>query len=163
MSDPYSEHFPKSEMTHTDTGIPNDPEPAEEANLQRLCDDILEPFRELWGVPVDVNSGFRCRKVNTKVKGSGWKAGQKISAHVYGRAADIVPRGIDLGEAFEVARKSDRPYDKLMIETKTRADGSIVRWIHVQISPSPDVAPRRLAYTAAVGADGEAVYAPVKS
>ena len=156
-----STHFTWEELTHTNTGIPNPIDEASRANMRRLCAEDLEPLRKLWGVAVAVNSGFRCLAVNTAVKGSGWKAGQLISAHVYGRAADLHPEGLDIGEAFEMARKSDIPYDKLMIETKKHADGTITKWIHVQCSPSPDVRPRRLAFSAAVGADGNAVYAPV--
>ena len=50
--------------------------------------EILEIIRAKFDARVTVNSGCRCRKYNTKIKGS------KQSKHMEGRAADIVIEGV---------------------------------------------------------------------
>jgi hypothetical protein len=52
-------------------------------NLRYLCAVAIQPVRDLLGVPITVNSGYRCDEVNTKVGGS------DSSQHVLGEAADI--------------------------------------------------------------------------
>lgn len=48
----------------------------------------LQVLRNAVGVPLTVNSGFRCNKHNTAVGGA------KTSRHIYGTAADIaLPQG----------------------------------------------------------------------
>jgi len=44
---------------------------------------FLDGFREYYGRPVIVSSGYRCKKLNDKV------GGVKNSAHLTGCAADI--------------------------------------------------------------------------
>ncbi len=44
---------------------------------------LLNKVREIYGKPIHVNSGYRCRKWNKKV------GGKKNSAHRRGTAADI--------------------------------------------------------------------------
>ena len=94
-----SEHFSLEELTCSQTaarnGIDNTPDETVKAHLKVLCDTILEPVRELLGCPLHVNSAYRCWKVNTLVNGS------KTSQHPLGGAADIVPTGIGLEEAFD--------------------------------------------------------------
>lgn len=49
---------------------------------------MLEVIRQKFDARVTVNSGCRCRKYNTKIKGSAQ------SQHMEGRAADIVVDGV---------------------------------------------------------------------
>ena len=51
--------------------------------------EILQKIRTHFGVPVDVNSGFRTGSHNRKVGGA------EYSFHLYGTAADIAVRGVD--------------------------------------------------------------------
>lgn len=78
-----SKYFTLSELTHTNSGLPNVPNNEQLANLQKLVDNVLDPLRELYGRPIKVNSGFRCKAVNDAAKGA------KNSDHLYGYAADI--------------------------------------------------------------------------
>ena len=54
-----------------------------ENNLDRLIVELLDPIREMWGKPLQVTSGYRCDKLNGKVRGS------KTSRHKDGLAADL--------------------------------------------------------------------------
>uniref|UniRef100_A0AAU8B2B9 Peptidase n=1 Tax=Dulem virus 195 TaxID=3145672 RepID=A0AAU8B2B9_9VIRU len=49
---------------------------------------ILEYVRSRFGKPVVVNSGYRTPAYNKKIGGA------KFSQHMYGRAADIVVKGV---------------------------------------------------------------------
>lgn len=57
--------------------------PSAEQNLQALVDHVLDPARERLGMPITVNSGYRCPAHNKAV------GGVKNSQHLKGEAADI--------------------------------------------------------------------------
>ncbi len=52
-------------------------------NLRLLCACVLEPARKYLGIPIHINSGYRCPQLNKRVKGS------STSQHLNGEAADI--------------------------------------------------------------------------
>lgn len=62
-------------------------EPGIVLELQRLVDQILQPFRDSIGVPVHISSGVRCEAHNKEVGGA------SDSLHKKGKAADIVVKG----------------------------------------------------------------------
>jgi zinc D-Ala-D-Ala carboxypeptidase len=117
-------------------GIDNTPPLDAVMNLVQLCDILLEPIRTLLGVPLHIDSGYRTTAVNAAIGGA------KDSAHLEGRAADFVPIGMPLKEAFDRIRMSDLPYDQVIIEC-----GS---WIHVAIART-GAEPRMEALTASGG------------
>ena len=78
-----SKYFTLAELTHTTTGLLNNPTQKELDNFQLLVTNVLDPLRELYGKPIKVNSGFRSLLVNKKVKGA------VNSDHLYGFAADL--------------------------------------------------------------------------
>lgn len=89
-----SPHFSRAELTTTSTWLQNNPGNAANARLVHLAVELLEPVRELLGVPLRVNSGFRSAAVNTRIGGS------RTSAHLTGDAADVVPVGLAGEEAM---------------------------------------------------------------
>lgn len=135
-----SPNFTLEELTHSQTalriGIDNTPGDAERANLIRLSFTLLEPIRTLLGVPIHVDSGYRSPDLNTRIGGA------LNSAHVEGRAADLVPIGMDLGKAFDLIRRSLLPLDQVITECDA--------WIHVAIA-AEGVTPRRQALAASGG------------
>jgi len=149
-------HFSLAELIRSDTalrrGIDNVPNADQIENLERLVEEILDPIREMLGTPVVVNSGFRCPALIRLVGGSGSNPGEKPSAHMDGRAADIVPLGIPIGVAFDRIRKSALPIDKVILECNA--------WIHVQVARERAM-PRRIALTAS-GSPGAWRYHPVE-
>ena len=80
-------HFTFEELEHSAIAdalhIDNYANEKVRANLRRLVDEVLDPARELLGIPITVNSGFRCPSLNRAVGGA------KRSYHLYGRAADL--------------------------------------------------------------------------
>lgn len=145
-----SPNFTLEELMHSQAalrlGIDNQPDGKELDNLTRLAVDLLEPVREILGVPLHVDSGFRCPQVNVAVGST-----SKHSAHLDGRAADVIPVGMDLHEAFDTIRHSDLPYDQIIIECNA--------WIHLAIAEE-GVEPRRMALVA-VGHPGQWAYSTV--
>lgn len=144
-------HFTLEELVFSSTaarhGLGNTPDEAEVANLQRLCEVLLEPARALLGgQPFHIDSGFRCRELNALVKG------KSNSAHLDGRAADIIPQGLDLREAFDRLRASDLPFDQIIFECAA--------WIHLAVA-RPGETPRRQALTAVKDAAGRFSYQEV--
>jgi len=123
---PLSDHFTLEEMTTTQQrGLDNTPSEEVKEKLQDLCEDLLEPVRELVG-PLHINSGYRSVEVNHAV------GGQPTSQHCKGEAADTLPKEKTLQEAAQAILDSDLPYDQMIYEF-----GS---WIH--LSYTKDREPR---------------------
>ena len=71
------------------------------ANIRALVANVLDPAREKLGMPVTVNSGYRCKEHNLAV------GGVRGSQHLQGEAADIAPAGLkfqDSGFKFQDSR-----------------------------------------------------------
>jgi len=132
-----SEHFTLEELTFSEIalrkGLINIPSPVQIENLKRLATTALEPARLLLGVPIHSNSGYRSLTVNSAVGGA------PDSAHVDGRADDMVPIDVPLRNAFDALRTSPIPYDQIIFECQA--------WIHIAIAPLGKE-PRREALTA---------------
>ncbi|WP_131752661.1 D-Ala-D-Ala carboxypeptidase family metallohydrolase [Prevotella heparinolytica] len=79
-------------------GVDNTPSVEVESNLRRLVAAVLDPAREFIGVPILVNSGYRCHLLNAMVGGSA------TSQHLYGYAADITCRYECLPQLFHYIR-----------------------------------------------------------
>ena len=81
------EHFTLEEMSYSRVAVENgiDNRPAEEAceALKYLTTALLEPLRRLYGGPIVVTSGYRCKEVNRLV------GGVPDSQHTKGEAADV--------------------------------------------------------------------------
>ena len=57
--------------------------PLARENVKALVREVLDPVRERLGMPIVVNSGYRCEKHNKDV------GGVRNSQHIRGEAADI--------------------------------------------------------------------------
>jgi len=110
-----SAHFTLEELTHSDAaaihGIDNSAPDDVQQNLVRLTVTVLEPARAVCGVPFEVSDGYRCPKVNAL------DGGVLHSQHEKGEAADVVPRGLALPAAFDRIRRSDVPFDQIILES----------------------------------------------
>ena len=69
-----SEHFSLAELTKSDTaarmGINNEPRAKVIEKLVLVCENILEPVRNHYGVPFSPSSGFRCAALNREIGSS---------------------------------------------------------------------------------------------
>ena len=114
-----TEHFTLEELTRTDTGLPNEPDPTSRANLSRIA-NALEAVRAVCGGrAVHVSSGFRSEAVNARVGGS------STSAHRFGLAADFTIFGQPIADTFRLLRRSGIVFDQLILEPS---------WIHIGLS-----------------------------
>ena len=80
-------------------------------NVKALVENVLDPLREKYGKPIQVNSGYRCPKHNLAVGGA------TQSQHMNGEAADIAPMS---GDASELARlveiiKQNGKWDQMVV------------------------------------------------
>lgn len=118
-------------LRHGINNVPTDPDIIE--NLTILAQG-LERLRGLLLKPIHVNSGYRCPKLNSAVKGS------KTSQHLQGLAADIVVPGMTttLLARSIVAWGDTINYDQVIHEGT---------WVHLSF-PDVDVSPRRQVLTA---------------
>ena len=123
-------------------GISMDPPIEVIDNLRRLCVDILQPLRDALGVSITISSGFRPEELNRLIGGS------TTSAHMDGRAADIIVEGIKPLQVAEAIVLLNLPYDQVIHEFKG--------WVHVGISDEEvDI---RLQQLTATKQDGRTVY-----
>ena len=61
--------------------------------------ETLQQLRDELGVPLKINSGYRCPEHNRKIGGA------KASQHMRGLAADVaIPDGIKAADIFDIAR-----------------------------------------------------------
>jgi len=76
-------------------------------SIKALVETVLQPLRDAFGAPLEVNSGYRCPQVNKAVGGSA------TSQHVKGEAADI-----KADQPLELARLAESlklPFDQMII------------------------------------------------
>ena len=87
MKNQITTNFTLDELTASTTAkkynIDNTPSEEVYDNLVKLCKEVLQPIRDKYKKPITVTSGFRCKELNDKLKGS------KTSQHMTGCAVDI--------------------------------------------------------------------------
>ncbi len=75
--------------------------------IRELTNTVLQPLRDAWGLPLHVNSGYRCPKLNTAVGGAA------TSQHTKGEAADI--KAEHPVKLAQLAYDLGLPYDQMII------------------------------------------------
>jgi uncharacterized protein YcbK (DUF882 family) len=110
---PMTEDFTLQEFTRSRTatrlGIDNTPDESAIENLNRLCQQFLQPVRNHFGEPIIITSGYRCPKLNEAV------GGVPDSYHVTGEAADFTLVHMPATDAFNIIHRSlDVPYTELI-------------------------------------------------
>lgn len=122
-------YFTDAEFTRSDTakrlGIKNEMLNFQKANFHEMRDNVLNPFREEWGAPIIVSSGFRSVALNAAV------GGVRTSAHLFGYGIDMVPSGgRSVSELFDALKwwllRKNKRFDQLLMERN--AEGT--EWVH---------------------------------
>lgn len=128
-----TDNFSLYELTvtsHEDLQAKNRDVDADQIGKLREVAELLEKVRALLGVPLKVNSAYRCQDVN-RAAGS-----MSRSQHMLCEAADFIPIGLEIGEAFRQIRKEVQenrlPIGQLIFETAERSYG-VTSWIHVSL------------------------------
>ena len=122
-------YFTIKELCNSSTAIKrninNEPNSQIINNLNDLVNNILDPLREAYGKPINVNSGYRSPELNKAINGA------KTSQHMRGQAADITAGSKDSNKKlFDLIQDLQLPYDQLVDEQN-------FSWIHVSYSKNP--------------------------
>jgi hypothetical protein len=150
-----SEHLDLSEVTRSDSakrkGISNEPTPEHLENFKKLAENIFEPIRKHFGVPIHLSSGYRSKALNAAIGGSA------TSQHCTGEAIDIDMDGSANGVTNKMVFdyiKANLNYDQLIFEfgTKDAPD-----WVHVSFESTGK---QRKQVLRAVKAGGKTSYQP---
>jgi zinc D-Ala-D-Ala carboxypeptidase len=123
-----SKNLTLKEVTKSDTanrlGIDNTPEEFDIKNLRAIAEEVFQPLRDHFGIPLFVSSGFRSKKLNKAIGGS------KYSQHMVGEALDIdadVYGSVTNRELFMFI-KENLIFDQLIWEF---GDDDTPDWVHV--------------------------------
>mgnify|MGYP001161214107 FL=1 len=111
-------------ITASRKGIDNTPGEKEIANLKQIAENVFQPIRDHFGVPIYISSGYRSKKLNTAIGGS------RTSQHCQGRALDLdadVFGRVTNAEIFHYI-KDCLDFDQLIWEL---GDDSNPAWVHV--------------------------------
>ncbi len=127
-----SEHLDLSEIIRSESakraGINNMPTEEHIKNLKLLAENIFEPIRSNFRIPIRISSGYRSKSLNSYI------AGSMSSQHCKGEAIDIDmdgnPHGISNAQIFEYI-KNNLPFDQLIWEFGTNENPD---WVHVSYS-----------------------------
>ena len=95
-------------------------------NLRALCENVLQPLRDHFNLPVTVISGYRSPNVNRAV------GGRFNSQHLVGEAADIEIAGVSNADVWRFI-VAELPYDQCIAEYLEKNDPS-AGWVHVSHS-----------------------------
>lgn len=110
-----SENFTIEEFTRSDKakelGITNEPGEKELSALRVLVSRTIQPLRDKLGVPIHVNSGYRCPELNKAV------GGVPTSQHQKGEAADLSIDG-KAADILEALENSNIPFDQAILYRK---------------------------------------------
>ena len=99
--------------------VPKDEEVIE--NMKALCLELLQPLRDYVGVPIHINSGYRCKELNEALDGV------KGSQHLSGQAADLHVENTEHLLKMMHFIMDETDFDQLIWE-KNKAG---VQWLHV--------------------------------
>ena len=78
-------------------------------SIKALVDNVLQPLRDKWGGPLNVNSGYRCQELNAHPL----VGGVKTSQHCKGEAADIATT--DPYALAMLAKSMNLPFDQMIL------------------------------------------------
>ena len=150
-----SEHLDLSEVTRSDMakrkGLSNMPTPEHLENFKKLAENIFEPIRKHFGVPIMISSGYRSKALNTAIGGS------LTSQHCQGEAIDIdmdgTPNGVTNKMVFDYI-KAHLNFDQLIWEFGTKDNPD---WVHVSYESTGK---QRKQVLRAVKSGGKTAYQP---
>jgi len=148
-----SKSFTLNELTKSQEAlrlnIDNTPNDEQILNLKILCEKILQPIRDFYGMPVSVSSGYRSPELCKAIGSS------STSQHTRGEAADF--------EIFSVANKelaefivANLDYDQCILEFWNENEPNS-GWVHCSYSSKYN----RRQYLKAQKVNGKIVYLPI--
>lgn len=152
-----SEHLDLSEVTRSETakrkGVSNEPTPEHLENFKKLAENVFEPIRNHFGVPIHISSGYRSKALNAAIGGSA------TSQHCKGEAIDIDMDGSSKGVTNKMVFdyiKANIKFDQMIWEfgSDTNPD-----WVHVSYDSDGK---QRGQILKAIKSNGATKYVPYK-
>ena len=108
-----SDNFTLAELVKSQTaercGIDNTPDKEHIENLQKLCDNVLQPVRDYFQKPVTISSGYRSPELSQKIGSS------SRSQHCKGQAADFEVPGVSNKELADFINEN-LSFDQVILE-----------------------------------------------
>jgi zinc D-Ala-D-Ala carboxypeptidase len=150
-----SKHLSLAEVSRSETakrkGINNTPSGEHLENFKKLAENVFEPIREHFGVPIHISSGYRSKELNSAVGGS------STSQHCSGEAIDIDMDGTSITNAqiFNFI-KDNLVFDQMIWEFGTDKNPD---WVHVSYESTGK---QRKQILKAVKSGGKTSYIPYK-
>jgi|694.fasta_scaffold153226_2 hypothetical protein len=152
-----SKHLSLAEVSRSETakrrGISNTPTAEHLENFKKLAENIFEPIREHFGVPIHISSGYRSKELNSAINGS------LSSQHCQGEAIDIdmdgSPNGVTNKMVFDFI-KDNLTFDQLIYEF---GNDSNPDWVHVSYESTGK---QRKQILKAIKSNGKTSYIPYK-
>ena len=149
-----SKSFTLNELTKsqeaTRLGIDNTPNEEQILNLKLLCDNILQPIRDYYGMPVSVSSGYRSAALCEAIGSS------SSSQHTKGQAADFEIFSVPNRELAEFIVKNLN-YDQCILEFWNENEPNS-GWVHCSFNSSGN----RKQFLQAQKLNGRVVYTVLK-
>jgi zinc D-Ala-D-Ala carboxypeptidase len=149
-----SKHITLAEAIKSQTavrkGIDNTPTEEHLVNMKHIAENVFEPIREYFKVPIGISSFYRGPKLNKAIGGS------KTSQHVNGEAMDIdadIFGKITNMQIFNYI-KDNLLFDQLIFEFGTKDNPD---WVHVSLKRN---GPNRKQILRAVKQGTKTVYIP---
>ena len=150
-----SKNLALSEVTSSNTakrkGISNMPTDEHIENFKKLAENVFQPIREHFGVPIKISSGYRSAALNKAIGGS------STSQHCSGEAIDIDMDGTSITNAqiFNYI-KDNLVFDQMIWEFGTDKNPD---WVHVSYESTGK---QRKQILKAVRVNGKTSYVPYK-
>ena len=150
-----SKNLALSEVTSSNTakrkGISNMPTPEHIENFKKLAENVFQPIREHFDVPIKISSGYRSAALNKAIGGA------SSSQHCSGEAIDIDMDGTSITNAqvFNYI-KDNLVFDQLIWEFGTDKNPD---WVHVSYESTGK---QRKQILKALRVNGKTSYAPYK-
>jgi len=152
-----SKHLSLAEVSRSETakrkGINNTPSGEHLENFKKLAENIFEPIREHFAVPIHISSGYRSKELNSAIGGSA------TSQHCQGEAIDIdmdgSASGVSNKDVFDYI-KGHLNFDQLIWEFGSDNNPD---WVHVSYESTGK---QRKQILKAVKSGGKTSYLPLK-
>ena len=152
-----SKHLSLAEVSRSETakrkGINNTPSGEHLENFKKLAENIFEPIREHFAVPIHISSGYRSKELNASIGGA------SSSQHCSGEAIDIdmdgSASGVSNADVFKYI-KDHLNFDQLIWEFGSDSNPD---WVHVSYESTGK---QRKQILKAVKAGGKTSYVPFK-
>lgn len=136
LTDNFSLHEFLVSGTAERLGIDNTPTDDVLISIRRTA-NLLQSIRDLFNRAIFITSGYRCAELNEAIGSNSDPNKGRVSAHVFGCAADFKVSGLSPRHVVQTIIRSDIVFDQIICEYES--------WVHVAVSIDAKDKPRKMA------------------